>query len=106
MTAPSDHKFNAEGIPKGWRWVDPEASTKQPIKYETAAGTLGRRIPAMIASGELEARAGIPLAPESAHVMLCGNSAMITDVSEELAKRAMRRHRRREPGHITTEKYH
>jgi ferredoxin/flavodoxin---NADP+ reductase len=76
------------------------------VTRESVPGTLPRRIPACIESGDLEARAGILLAPEQSHVMLCGNSAMITDVSETLAKRAMIRHRRREPGHITTEKYH
>jgi ferredoxin--NADP+ reductase len=38
--------------------------------------------------------------------MMCGNSAMISDVTECLEKRGLRKHRRREPGHITTEKYH
>lgn len=76
------------------------------VTRETVPGALAQRIPATIASGALESQAGIALTAESAHVMLCGNSAMITDVSEELAKRDMRRHRRREPGHITTEKYH
>ena len=76
------------------------------VTRENVPGALGQRIPATIASGELETRAGIPLAADNSHVMLCGNSAMITDVTEELAKRTMQRHRRREPGHITTEKYH
>ncbi|MBI5040649.1 MAG: ferredoxin--NADP reductase [Gammaproteobacteria bacterium] len=76
------------------------------VTRETVPGALNQRIPASIASGELEAQAGIALTAETAHVMLCGNSAMITDVTEELAKREMHRHRRREPGHITTEKYH
>ncbi len=76
------------------------------VTREAVSGALSQRIPTTIASGELEAQAGTPLAAESSHVVLCGNSAMITDVTEELAKRDMRRHRRREPGHITTEKYH
>ena len=38
--------------------------------------------------------------------MMCGNSAMISSVSELLEERGLRKHRRREPGHITTEKYH
>ena len=38
--------------------------------------------------------------------MMCGNSAMIAEVSTLLEARNMRRHRRRDPGHITTEKYH
>jgi ferredoxin--NADP+ reductase len=76
------------------------------VTREHVPGALPQRIPACIESGDLEARAGLCLAPEHSHVMLCGNSAMIADVSEVLARRAMTRHRRREPGHITTEKYH
>ena len=76
------------------------------VTREAMHGALNQRIPATLASGELEATADTPLTAETSHVMLCGNSAMITDVTEELAKRALRRHRRREPGHITTEKYH
>ncbi len=76
------------------------------VTREMLPGILHQRIPVSIASGALEAQTGIALAAETSHVMLCGNSAMITDVTEALAKRDMRRHRRREPGHITTEKYH
>ncbi len=76
------------------------------VTRESVPGALSQRIPSTLESGELELRTGIKLAPESSHVMLCGNSAMITDVTELLSKRAMQRHRRREPGHITTEKYH
>ena len=59
------------------------------------------RIPRLIADGRLEARAGIALSPENSQVMLCGNPAMIEDTQKVLAPRGMRRHRRREPGHIT-----
>lgn len=63
------------------------------------------RITTLLGSGELEARAETPLSAESAHVMLCGNPAMIDDVIALLAARGMKRHRQRTPGHITTEKY-
>ncbi|KAF0192667.1 MAG: ferredoxin--NADP+ reductase [Gammaproteobacteria bacterium] len=76
------------------------------VTRETPAGAIHARITSAIESGLLEARAGIVLSPDSSHVMLCGNSAMITEVSDLLGARGMRRHRRREPGHITTEKYH
>lgn len=76
------------------------------VTRESAANTLSQRIPTLIESGQLEAHTGLSLAADTAHVMLCGNSTMITDVTETLAKRGMQRHRRREPGHITTEKYH
>ncbi|MFA7387711.1 MAG: ferredoxin--NADP reductase [Thiohalobacteraceae bacterium] len=78
----------------------------QLVTREQVPGALGQRIPASIESGALEGQTGVTLSPECSHVLLCGNSAMITDVTETLAKRAMHRHRRREPGHITTEKYH
>lgn len=76
------------------------------VTRETLAGALAQRLPATIASGELEARTGVALTADTSHVILCGNMAMINDVSTELARRGMRRHKRREPGHITTEKYH
>jgi ferredoxin--NADP+ reductase len=75
------------------------------VSREEQSGTLHGRIPALIVDGQLEARAGVALAPESAHAMLCGNPAMVEDVQDTLARRGMRRHRRKEPGHITLETY-
>jgi ferredoxin--NADP+ reductase len=76
------------------------------VTREPLAGAIQKRIQSAIESRELEDRAGLALTPEQSQVMLCGNSGMITAVSELLAERGMKRHRRREPGHITTEKYH
>lgn len=78
----------------------------QLVTREPVPGALGQRIPASIIAGTLETAAGIPLSATGSHIMLCGNSGMITDVTEILAQRGMHRHRRREPGHITTEKYY
>lgn len=75
------------------------------ITRESHAGALPGRIPAAVADGRLEARAGLALNADNAHVMLCGNPAMVDDVQKELAVRGMRRHRRREPGQITLETY-
>jgi ferredoxin/flavodoxin---NADP+ reductase len=63
------------------------------------------RVTTAFASGALEQRAGFHSAPESAHVRLCGNPAMIDEVIAQLGARGLRRHRQRTPGHITTEKY-
>lgn len=63
------------------------------------------RIPQAIADGRLERAAGATLSPEGAQVMLCGNPAMITEVSDVLKARGMRRHRRRTPGQISVETY-
>lgn len=76
------------------------------VTREPHAGALGSRIPALMQDGSLEQHAGIAINAEDSHVMMCGSSAMITDVSAELISRDMKKHRRRDPGHFTTEKYH
>ena len=88
-----------------------EVITGTPARYvsfvsrETRQGSLAGRIPAAIADGRLEAAAGVKLAPESSHVMLCGNPDMLKDVQALLAARGMKKHRRRAPGHITVESF-
>ena len=76
------------------------------VTREMLEGAINRRVTDAIVSGELEQQAGITMSPGDSHVMMCGNSAMIVDVMELLKSRNMRKHLRREPGHITTEKYH
>lgn len=73
---------------------------------ESVPDALFGRIPGNIESGALEDKAGLQLAPGLSQVMLCGNAGMIEDVSRVLMARGMKKNRRREPGHITTEKYH
>ena len=68
--------------------------------------TFGCRIPETLADGRLERRVGVSLDPARSHLMLCGHSGMIVDTMQILEQRGMRRHRRREPGHISAEKYH
>jgi len=75
------------------------------VSRENAAGSLAGRIPAAIADGRLERAAGLSLAPETAHVMLCGNPQMLRDATAALIARGMRKHRRRTPGHITVESF-
>jgi ferredoxin/flavodoxin---NADP+ reductase len=38
-------------------------------------------------------------------VMLCGNPDMLKDAQGALAERGLRKHRRRNPGHITVESF-
>lgn len=84
---------------------------KTPARYvtfvsrESAPGALAGRIPAAIADGRLEAAAGLPLTPETSHVMLCGNPQMLKEAAAALMNRGMRKHRRRAPGHITVESF-
>ena len=76
------------------------------VTREKRAGCLGKRVPAVMQDGSLEQKAGVLINAENSHVMMCGSSDMITDVSAELVSREMKKHRRRDPGHFTTEKYH
>ena len=73
---------------------------------EQHEGILHGRILAALEDGRLEQQTSQPLNADASHVMLCGNMAMIREVSAALEARGMRKHRRKEPGHFTTEKYH
>jgi ferredoxin--NADP+ reductase len=68
-------------------------------------GALAGRVPDAIRDGRLERAAQAELAAARSQVMLCGNPAMVTDVTAVLEERGMRKHRRRAPGHITVETY-
>ncbi|HEB81643.1 MAG TPA: ferredoxin--NADP reductase [Gammaproteobacteria bacterium] len=76
------------------------------ITRESVEDCLNERIPAAIESGNLEKNAGIRISRDDSHIMMCGNSAMITSVSELLQQRGLKKHLRREPGQVTVEKYH
>jgi len=75
------------------------------VSREPHSGSLPGRIPAAIRDGRLEAAAGVALDAASSHVMLCGNPQMLKDAAAALAERGMRKHRRRNPGHITVESF-
>ena len=75
------------------------------VSREASRGALHGRIPDAIADGRLETAAGVPLTADNAHAMLCGNPDMVRDTQAVLERRGMRRHRRREPGHVTLETY-
>lgn len=76
------------------------------VTREVVDGAIKKRIPDSLVSGEFEQRTGFSINSQDSHVMMCGNSAMIASVTDVLTKRGMRKHLRREPGHLTTEKYH
>jgi ferredoxin--NADP+ reductase len=75
------------------------------VSREDAPGALRGRIPALVRDGQLEAAAGLKLAPEDSQVMLCGNPDMLKDTTATLAERGMRKNRRRTPGHVTVESF-
>jgi ferredoxin--NADP+ reductase len=75
------------------------------VSREAHGGSLPGRIPEAIGNERLERAAGVELSARASQVMLCGNPDMVSDVVDTLRARGMRRHRRREPGHITVEAY-
>jgi ferredoxin--NADP+ reductase len=75
------------------------------VSREDTDFALTGRIPEAIADGRLEQRAGLSLDPARSQVMICGNPEMVHDTTQSLIGRGLRKNRRREPGHITTEKY-
>ncbi len=68
-------------------------------------GLLSGRITQLIASGALEAAAGLPLDPTTARVMLCGNPEMVTDLRQQLGERGFKAGRRGQPGNLVVENY-
>ena len=74
------------------------------VSRETAPGSLAGRIPAALRDGGMEKAAGVVLDVNS-HVMLCGNPDMLKDTQAVLVERGLRKHRRRNPGHITVESF-
>ena len=71
------------------------------------AAALPGRVTTALAEGTLEQAAGLELsaAPGRAQIMLCGNPAMVSEATELLKGRGMKKHRRRDPGQITVENY-
>ena len=68
-------------------------------------GVLQQRIPALIESGEMERRVGLPLDLVRSRVMICGNPDMVTDTRKRLTSRGFATSRRGVPGHLAVENY-
>ncbi len=75
------------------------------VSREATDFALPGRIPDAIADGALEARAGLAISLAASHFMLCGNPAMVEDVTFALEGRGLRKHQRKMPGHIAVENY-
>lgn len=72
---------------------------------ESSPSDLRGRIPALLRSQSIEKAIDVELDFKRSHLLLCGNPDMIKQGIEVLEERGLKRHKRREPGHITTEKY-
>ena len=74
-------------------------------RTEPPEGGLRGRVTERLIDGTLEHTAGVRIAAETSHVLLCGNPTMIDEMVGLLMARGLQRHSRRVPGHITTERY-
>ena len=74
------------------------------VTREPVEGALTERLPKLLLDGTLQARAGIDLDVDSAHVMLCGNPEMVEDTKETLKSLGLVMNRRGE-GNIAVENY-
>jgi len=74
------------------------------VTREKVAGALQGRLPALLASGELENAANETLSHDC-QMMLCGNPDMIRDGLKVLAEKGLQKNLRRQPGHVTVEQY-
>ena len=70
-----------------------------------SGGILAGRITTALSDGALEARADLELTPADSAAMICGNPAMVSELSTLLEQRGLRRHSARAPGHFVIERY-
>jgi len=75
------------------------------VTRDRVEGALHARIPALVGSGALEARAGVKLDHERSRIMICGNPEMVDDTRHHLQNAGYRVSRRGEPGHMAVENY-
>lgn len=75
------------------------------ITREVANDAVHSRFTRYLESGELEQSVDTAFDDILSHVMLCGSSAMIEDMTRLLDQKGLRRHSRQVPGHIAIEKY-
>jgi ferredoxin--NADP+ reductase len=75
------------------------------VTREDTPGVLHERMPKLIANGDLETAAGLPLSAEDSRILVCGNPQMLDDVRDALSNRGLRMDRSTNPGHFATENY-
>lgn len=88
------------------RAAHPDAFSYVPmVTREQCDFAMSGRISHAVEDGRLERLTGVPF-DRHCHVMLCGNPDMVQHTTDALIdKRGLTRHTRREPGHISIEKY-
>lgn len=77
----------------------------QGLTREQSDVAMRGRLPALLASGQLESAADCSLTKDDSAVMLCGNPAMLDSMEELLNSRGLVKHRSKSPGQIVLERY-
>lgn len=75
------------------------------ISREQVSGCAYGRIPALLSSAQYQHYTQQVLDRKHSHIMLCGNPAMIAEVSQLLHSWGLQKHLRRSPGQISMERY-
>lgn len=76
----------------------------RPRDDEKWTGRVGR-VQSVLSPAAFEQVAGFQLNPDTCHVLLCGNPAMIQDVAAGLTDHGFTHHTRRNPGNLHYERY-
>ena len=76
--------------------------SREPV---AATNAVHGHIPASLANGELETKAGVILTPDNSQIMLCGNPGMVRDAIAELQKRGFRDNKPAGDGQLSYEAY-
>jgi len=76
------------------------------VTQEETPIAIHSRITTSLENGDLEKQANLEISADSSHIMLCGNSTMVSDATSLLESRGLRRHKHSDPGHIAIEKYY
>ncbi|MEP6702186.1 MAG: ferredoxin--NADP reductase, partial [Betaproteobacteria bacterium] len=75
----------------------------QVVTRDEIPGALHKRIPQLLADGDLESSTGIRIDPERARIMICGNPEMVDDLRKHFLDRGYTLSRRGNPGHLAVE---
>ena len=104
--------FSAQAHYSDFFTDDPKRLVYVPIVTQVTQGaaadshtSLHARIPALLASGELERHVGASITPTHSRVMICGNPDMVTDTRNALKAKGLAVSRSAAPGQIAVENY-
>ena len=75
------------------------------VSREPWPDAMAGRIPAAIASGQLQQRVGLEFLPELSQVLICGNPEMVKETQQTLLALGLAKNLRRAPGNISAENY-